>query len=434
MTVGRLPVRKRFSLVAILLLTAVSAEVLLRLAHRVVYGIPVTTFLPVYRDTRFQESPFLVFGPRIGWQIPGKPHPELATFDQNGFRTIEPLEPRMDGEIRIVAMGGSTTEDVWNEAGIHWPLVAQCILRREGYPVRILNGAMSAYSTAHSLVRLQFSVLDRARPDIVLVMHLVNDLTVTYEAAAQGKEVDPAYLVKFGQKWYTGEVGPSDVVVSRLFRAVSSRIGAQEIEFVSPSEWVYDLSIGEHYFRRNLRLLAYAIRDSGAEPIFLTMPRSSDPEYHRISAEEVRLGMPGLGLFPEVDRFLRDFEVFNSAIRDKASRMGIHVVDLAQSVPDRRELFVDPVHFSTEGSLEMGKRVAEGLVARLPSPRLEPVPPGPECELIEGLINPAGISSSNEANPFNLPARRMAVSVGRRRSPSIFRMDRRPPDMVIHAA
>lgn len=391
--------------VSLLLLVFMGVEVAVRVGQRLVYGVPITTLLPGYRDTRFGESPFLVFGPRIGWQIPDKAIPELARFDQHGFRTMEPLDAGLEGEIRILAMGGSTTEDAWNEAGIHWPLVAQCLLRREGHPVRILNGAMSAYSTAHTLVRLQFTALERARPDMVLVLHNINDLTVTYRAAVRGLEVDPAYLVKYRAKGYTGEVDASDVVLLRTARAITNRFASPSPPLLPPQAWEYDLQPGLRYFQRNLGLISDLVRGQGGEVVFLTMPRSSDPEYHRASVAGALPGRAGVGVLPALPVFLSDFDRFNEGIRDVAAREGVTVLDLARGVPDRRELFVDPVHYTTEGSLRVGEVVARDLAPLLPPPAPAPVPPGPECTLLEGWLAADPPVSVSARTPGSAPAR-----------------------------
>ena len=63
---------------------------------------------------------------------------------------------------------------------------------------------MAAYATPHTLVRLQLDLLEYD-PDLVLVMHAVNDLTVAYDAAHVGSEVDGHYAAKYSQPGFTGE-------------------------------------------------------------------------------------------------------------------------------------------------------------------------------------------------------------------------------------
>lgn len=57
--------------------------------------------------------------------------------------------------------------------------------------MRVYNAAVSAYSTAHSLIRLEFDILQYER-DLVIVMHNVNDLTVNYFAPMLSTTRQPA--------------------------------------------------------------------------------------------------------------------------------------------------------------------------------------------------------------------------------------------------
>jgi len=189
-----------------LLVTFLACEVTLRAYQRIARGLPMTTLLPLKQENLFPLSPFLVFGPRIDWQIPDRTRPELARFNAQGIRMQGELGAKQTGEYRIFALGGSTTENIWNELGIHWPLVLECELRASGHEgVRVYNTAMSAYTTAHSLVRLQFDVMDY-EPDMVIVMHNINDLSVNSTTLTQSIFVpasDPMrfYRLRFPFAW-----------------------------------------------------------------------------------------------------------------------------------------------------------------------------------------------------------------------------------------
>ncbi len=365
------------------LATLIGLELGLRGFQYVRHGTPVFSFLPGYRDARFQLSPFLVFGPRIDWQLPGKRIPELARFNSQGFRLSEPVPAKEPGEFRIIALGGSTTEDVWNDAGIHWPLVAQCSLRRQGFPVRILNGAMSAFTTAHSLVRLQFDVLEY-EPDMVVVMDAVNDLTVNYVAAAKGKPVDPNYLVKYGDRGYTGDVDASDVVLSRLARLLRGRMRSGRDPVIPREEWSYDLEVGAQFFARNLRHIGATAVRSDVEAVLITMPYSRDPLNYADVLERRAPDQPGLGMLPAQDRFMSDMDRYNAVIRSVAAEQGMGLVDMAALLRAGPADFVDPVHKSTAGILNFGTTFASALMPQLKSrAATRPLPMLRECELLE---------------------------------------------------
>src|SRR6185503_15144799 len=87
------------------------------------------------------------------------------------------------GVLRIVAFGGSTTEniDVMKSHGTHYPRELERILRqRMGTDgVEVINVGNSAYATPHALILLSLHVLSW-EPDIVILSENVNDLTAAY--------------------------------------------------------------------------------------------------------------------------------------------------------------------------------------------------------------------------------------------------------------
>lgn len=151
---GELPGRRSgmvLRLVLTLITTVLLMEGTLRVYQRVSFGIPLTAWIPRRVPQQFPLSPFLVFGPRVDWRVPNRPPTPYTSFNPQGFRTTDTIGPKRSTEFRIIALGGSTTEDLWNDEGIHWPLVLECRLHQRGRTdVRVLNGAMSAYSSAHT--------------------------------------------------------------------------------------------------------------------------------------------------------------------------------------------------------------------------------------------------------------------------------------------
>lgn len=353
-----------------LLMAFLAAEVGLRAYQRIAAGVPFFAFLPAYHERTFPLSPFLVFGPRTDWQIPNKTQPETAYFNAQGFRTRKTLGPKPTGELRIIALGGSTTEDVWNDAGIHWPLVVERELHRAGRgDVRIYNGAMSAYTTAHSLVRLSLDAL-QYQPDLVLVMHNINDLLVVYGAGAQEQPIDASYRIKYGRKSLTGTLDESDVVLSRLLVFLRERLERLREAGQPPALERYDLEAGRSIFERNLRSLVAVARAHGAEVVLVTMPLARSPLRFGETAALARGGV--LDRMPPHARFLADFDAYNESVRRVGAALGVPVIDAARLVPSDDRLFADLVHTTSEGVEVMGRAVAPKLLAVLPPPKEQP--------------------------------------------------------------
>jgi lysophospholipase L1-like esterase len=258
-------------------------------------------------------------------------------------------------------LGGSTTEDLSNEEGIHWPLIAEEGLHRRGRTdARIYNGAMSAYTSAHTLVRLQFDVL-QYDPDVVLIMDNVNDLSVVYRAWRQRRVVDGNYLVKYGSPGYTG--GDDGLVLSRVVHSISSRVAALAAAPAPPPDDHYDIEKGRALFKRNLRSQVSVARAHGVVPVLLTMPVcESDSVY----ATTHKAGGDPRDWPPDYHRFLADFDTYNQAIRDVAAELGVAVIDLRREVPGVPENFMDVVHHSSAGARAIGEVVARELTRILP--------------------------------------------------------------------
>jgi lysophospholipase L1-like esterase len=358
-----------------LLITFVACEVTLRVYQRLARGVPMTTLLPYQRDTLFRLSPFLVFGPRIDWQIPDTRNPELARFNSQGIRIPGEVGPKQPNEFRIFALGGSTTENIWNDLGIHWPLVLECELRAAGHEgVRVYNTAMSAYTTAHSLVRLQFDVMDY-EPDMVLIMHNINDVAVSYDAARAGRPVDGHYHVRYAQKSFTGVLDNEDVVLSRLWFSFSSRVRDLLAEPVPRLE-EYDLAPGRRIFKRNLTWMTAVAREGGAETVLLTMPFSAGHRSLQTSLPRPGEGQVAMSVDPGGgdERQAADLRSFNTAVLEAAEASGALAVDMAGLFGGEPDYFADIVHYRAEGIERFGEILATQLAPHLPpaGPAVDP--------------------------------------------------------------
>lgn len=350
------------------------AEIGLRAYQRVANGVPMLSFLPDGRRQVFKRSPFLVFGPRVNERFQRSGRPEWGRFNEMGIRLPFPTPAKEPGEIRILAIGGSTTEGLaadlgTRDVGIHWPLAFECLQRGRGRnDIRVLNGAMSAYSTAHSLVRYAFDLVE-TKPDFVFIKHNINDLMVTYRAVSLGRQVDPNYLVRYGRKRWTGYIDESEVVVSRVVHSIRGwrRLNMPDGEELPWQQWNYDLRLSEYYFRRNLEELVASVRRSGAVPVLLTESRSSDPN-HIAQARALRGVDVALTLYPAVERFQADFDRFNDVIRAIAAAEAAPLIDVARGMPANDALFLDVVHHSEEGVRAVARVVDSVATTFLPRP------------------------------------------------------------------
>lgn len=278
------------------------------------------------------------------------------------------------GEYRIFALGGSTTEDIQNGQNIHYCGEANKIFEQEflNNKVRCINAGKSAFTSLHSLVRLQSDILP-FKPDLITVMHNINDLTVNLYP------FDGRY--NYGNKYLTDKYAPIvdnqgfmwqflskfkafsylDNKISKVRKLIGSRpvhtlsdgqVVPGDTEFVSePIELPF-----KEIFRSNLRSIAAIGKANGVKVVFLTQPAVfSDEKYFKSFAYSGGLS------YPQPDEFKRVFEEYNQVIKEVARDTNSPLIDLYALVGHNEQYFVDVVHTSPDGVRRVGELYANEL-------------------------------------------------------------------------
>ncbi|MBF0284398.1 MAG: hypothetical protein HQL51_08050, partial [Magnetococcales bacterium] len=165
-------------LIGVNLLVLVSLFLLLELGAR-------------WKDLALGESVRLGGGSFITPWITTRSHPPPWPAEGGGIfnhRAAPTPFEKPPGVTRLLAVGGSTTlnDYAYKTGKVDVPLLLEERLNRElgaqGGGARryeVLNAGANAFSSAHTLVNLQFRLLE-FHPDVVLILHNINDLDVNY--------------------------------------------------------------------------------------------------------------------------------------------------------------------------------------------------------------------------------------------------------------
>lgn len=278
----------------------------------------------------FREDRFI--SPWITTYAP--PPPLLGSDGNHYFRHREFPTPmrKSPGSIRIIAVGGSTTanERAFNQTGTDYSMALEQRISRDdgiGPPVEVLNAGSSAYSTAHSLVNIEFRLVE-FEPDIILLMHNINDCTVNFFE----HQASPDYGNKYLQPYFLnpGLQGTRSVFGFLTQFRFLSRLGLPEIlanrdRDVSMGN---DYQLGLRYFRRNLVSISRICEANDIQLILLTQPHS-------------------LAQHPFVSQAA--FSSYNQAILGTATEHDIAFVDMYSEFGRDGDHFVDEVHYSPLG-------------------------------------------------------------------------------------
>jgi hypothetical protein len=268
---------------------------------------------------------------------------------------LYPLKKPKD-TFRIVVFGGSTSENGNNfgQSGIHYPLVLQLELRRaiRTKTVEVINVANQGYSTAQSLVLLEFDVLSWD-PDLIIVSHNINDLLVSY-----WPNFAFDYSNKFGTVFYSVPDYKSLFTIpnvlfqhSQLYWLVQSRIESFRGPKVTPirrKSYGNDPSpVAVQVFERNLRSIVALAKANHIGVILGSQPLESSEEYFR--RHEDYNAYNSVIVYPLHAEFVEHHHAFNRSIQQVAQDTGVFFVDNDLVFDGRREYFIDFVHYTDDG-------------------------------------------------------------------------------------
>lgn len=228
--------------------------------------------------------------------------------DKHGF--IGPSEIYEDPDIKIVFLGGSTTECLYMEENERFPYqVGQLLSNQLQKKVNSYNGGVSANESMHSLNILMNKVL-RLKPTMVVFMHNINDLVI---------------LRSHGQYWYTDSLKSHVQTSKNVFT---------RYEFAKDPKPVSDEHIISE-FKHNLETFIAICKIREIQPVLMTQANrvKDDPLYHH----------------------------FNQVIREIGIKHNVLVVDLAKAIPSTTQYLYDSYHYTAQGSKLAASVITEQL-------------------------------------------------------------------------
>ena len=123
----------------------------------------------------------------VGDVMPGFSGVQTITTDSEGHRTNKPVDYRRKtpNVLRVVAFGGSSTEDIFLDDAKTWTSLLAARLSKElDRPVEMINTGVSGLRAVHHLASLRDS--ERYSPDVAIFMIGINDWIRQIRRSQQG--------------------------------------------------------------------------------------------------------------------------------------------------------------------------------------------------------------------------------------------------------
>ena len=325
--------------------------------------------VPKYRIEYVKHNfynPFLIFGPTIN-EVAELENGDEVYFNSQGFRMKEDLDLKKSlGEYRIFALGSSSTLNLINEKDIHY--CGEVKLSN----IECVNAANEGFSSAHSLVRLQFDLLS-FEPDMITVMHNPNDLMVNFFPSEDGR-------MNYGNKYLHEKFAPKanfglmnylkkevfsesralfflyknlkkikQILLYREYYDEEGKLVKNNMRFSSePIELKY-----KEVFRDNLRSIAGIGKSQNIKIVLMSHPFLISEERY-ISEYGLKVYNKDI-FYPEFETFVRFFKEYNKVIKEVAEEEGVEFIDMTLLFGQEENDFEGMTHFSVEGIKKFGR-------------------------------------------------------------------------------
>ncbi len=328
--------------------------------------------------------------------FPGIEEPSHVKINASGMRG----DPMPGGDaLRILAVGGSTTECLYLDQAEAWPQALQARMNETLGAGRVWVGNVgrSGRNTRHHAFQVERLLDTHPQIDIVLVLAGVNDLTLRLSADQDPLPLDDepaAYREKLMNEAFAMHQD-SDASLPFYKRTSIWRMARQiRRNFVAPSNYFhYQSDTGAEYvqWRENrrraertretlpnltralelyaddVRAIAAAAKSRGVRVVFLTQPSmwraDLPPELDAL------LWLGGVGQFHvgssteyySPAALAEGMDRYNAALKRACEEVQAECIDLAAALPKDTSVFYDDVHFNESGARRVADVVAEHL-------------------------------------------------------------------------
>jgi lysophospholipase L1-like esterase len=296
---------------------------------------------------------------------PGITAPQRITTDERGYRVTPRVNYERKVGIRIVAIGGSTTEEMGLDDEATWTHRVQVALAKElGQTIEVINTGVSGLRTRHHIATLR-RILP-LQPDLVLFLVGINDWHFdTYTRFGSFRIVDrqrfpDTVLGRVARTQYGRLFSPPPVPRVETATAIVDPLRLRSLEREPKISW-FPETASEQYLG-NLERISAICRQNDLTCVFLTQPNA----YAEGASQDIK---DLFWMTPSNAPYTLTFEslvhlarLYNRALIDFAIQHHHPFCDVAAQVGPTTEYFTDEVHFTIAGAARVAEIVTPCLV------------------------------------------------------------------------
>lgn len=320
-----------------------------------------------------QGSSFMTLTPNLDYRIniaegaiPGIVGIQHITSDEKGFRVTPRVDYAKKGGLRIFAIGGSTTADIYLDDRATWTHQLQEDLK-EGLqrPVEVINTGVAGLRAEHHLATLK--EISKYEPDIVIILVGVNDWNRAIRAAEDRERT--TWLPYFQDSLLGTLINKAYLALVKR-SAINHGVFEEEGDFFNRRRNSLSLPDKREYFpdkvspvyEKELGKIANQCKKLQGQCVFLTQPHGYDSAASDEYKRSFWMTPPGRRYTLTLESMAHIANLYNRYLIDFCHRQGLLVFDLAAHMEAGFHSFRDEVHFNTAGARKVGRLVAQYLM------------------------------------------------------------------------
>jgi lysophospholipase L1-like esterase len=301
---------------------------------------------------------------------------QTITTDSKGYRTNTPIDyARKDPDtVRIVAIGGSTTEDIYLDDAKTWTsLLAARLSKALNRPVEMINTGVSGLRGWHHLLTLQES--KKFSPDIAVVMMGINDWNrhiklaqrstthgvIAYIGRFSIEETVLFRAIRMARAFAVGLVKPAAAVREETLAYRRSRHDSLSLKDVRS----FQVSEVSKDYQTSVDGIAAECRKRRMLCFFVDQPTAYDSAIEPALKHRLWMTPPDEQYTLSLDDMANIAKFYNAWLQREAEKDGVEFCGVAKDVAPTTEFFFDDCHFNERGAQRIASLVAACMEPRL---------------------------------------------------------------------
>lgn len=323
-------------------------------------GEPVTTLQPNLR-----HKVNIVGGAEFG--VDGI---QTITTDARGYRTNTPIDyaQREPRALRIVAIGGSTTEDIYLDDTKTWTfLLAKRLSKALDRPVEMINTGVSGLRARHHLLTLRES--EKFSPDIAVIMMGINDWNLHIKSAQRSSFQNAVSFVgrfsimntvlfqaiRMARAFVVGVVTPAVAVREQTLahrRSQHDSLARKDVRS-------FRITAVSSEYQTSVDGIAAECRRRNMLCFFVDQATAYDAAIEPVLKRRLWMTPPDEQYTLPLDDMIQIAKFYNVWLQRQAKKDGMEFCAVAKDVPPTTEFFFDDCHFNERGAQRITSLVAD---------------------------------------------------------------------------